>query len=135
MAQDKGEPAMKSVTYYTFGGAAAGAVVGAMYYLIDPLGPSADFRGSTLTGMGIGAIAGMILGIMQLNKQAVMPGYRIEDENEFLEGKNDMHDPTALPGDQFAFLYNPSYNELENNRPLLNEGKKAMSIINFQFQF
>lgn len=83
MAQDKGEPAMKTVTYFTYGGAGVGAIAGAMYFLIDPLGPSADFRGNVLTGAGVGAIAGMILGFMQLNRQAIMPGYRIEDENEF----------------------------------------------------
>lgn len=135
MAQDNGEPAMKTVTYYTYGGAAAGAVIGAMYFLVDPLGPTADFRGSVLTGAGVGTIAGLILGILQLNRQAVMPGYQIEDENEFLEGKHEMHDPTSLVGDQIAFQYHFPSNDLGYSQPLLNKGKKEIPIVNFGFQF
>lgn len=135
MAQDKGEPAMKTVTYYTYGGAAAGAVVGAMYFLIDPLGPSADFRRSALSGAGVGALAGLILGIMQLNRQAVMPGFRIENENEFLEGKNDMHDPIAAPAELYAYRSKPNFNDNKDDKLLLNDGQKEMPIFNFRVNF
>lgn len=125
---------MKSVTYYTFGGSGAGAVIGAMYFLIDPLGPSADFRKSVLTGIGVGAIAGFILGVMQLNKQAVMPGRMFQDENEFLEGNNRMHDPTATAENQFAFHF-PAENALRAQRTQRSRKEMDIPLLNFGFQF
>ncbi len=82
-AQDKGTPVMRTVTFFTLGGAGAGATLGLAYYMLDPLNPDADIRNDMLVGMGIGTFAGLIFGFVQLNKQAVMPNSSPMPDNEF----------------------------------------------------
>lgn len=83
MAQDKGVPIMRTVTFYTLGGAGAGAALGAAYYMLDPLNPEADIRNDMLVGMGIGSFAGFIFSFVQLNKQVVLPNSGPMPDNEF----------------------------------------------------
>ena len=49
-AQDSGKPAVRSLAFYTLGGGAGGAAIGVAYWMLDPLAPSADLRGSILQG-------------------------------------------------------------------------------------
>ena len=74
LAQDTGDPVMKTATFYILGGTAAGAGLGFVYYMLDPLKPNADFQHNVLTGAGIGALAGMAAAIALLNRQATFPG-------------------------------------------------------------
>jgi len=83
MAQDTGPPALRTVAYFSLGGGAGGAVLGLAVWMLDPLSPDADLRMSAASGMGVGFIVGFILGIMQLNKQAVFPYSEPIMENEF----------------------------------------------------
>ncbi len=82
-AQDAGKPAVRSIAFYTLGGGAGGAVIGIAYWMLDPLAPSADLRGSVLQGYGVGVFLGFIFGITQLNKQAVFPYSEPEMLDEF----------------------------------------------------
>ncbi len=72
-AQDKGAPAMQTIAFFSLGGGAAGAFLGLGYYLLDPLGPGSDLVNSALQGLAVGALAGTLLGIMQLQRQMVLP--------------------------------------------------------------
>lgn len=97
-AQDTGRPAMQSVALFTIGGAGGGAVLGAAYWMMDPLNPNADLRESAMIGLGIGAIAGFIFGVNQLYKQAIIPGYRTLPPDEIIQGMKDrQNDPTLYP--------------------------------------
>ena len=82
-AQDKGTPVMRTVTFYTIGGAGAGAALGMAYYMLDPLNPDADIRNDMLVGMGIGSFAVLIFSFVQLNKQVVVPNSSPLPDNEF----------------------------------------------------
>jgi len=82
-AQDKGTPVMRTVTFYTLGGAGVGTALGMAYYMLDPLNPEADIRNDMLVGMGIGSFAGVIFAVLQLNKQAVVPNSSPMPDNEF----------------------------------------------------
>ncbi len=82
-AQDTGAPALKTVAYFSLGGGAGGAVLGLAVWMLDPLSPDADLRLSAASGMGAGFIVGAILGVMQLNKQAVFPYSEPAMDNEF----------------------------------------------------
>jgi hypothetical protein len=82
-AQDKGTPVMRTVTFFTLGGAGAGAALGVAYYMLDPLNPDADIRNDILVGMGLGTFAGLIFGFVQLNKQVIMPNSSPMPDNEF----------------------------------------------------
>lgn len=96
-AQDKGDPALRTVAAFTIGGGAGGAVLGAAYWLMDPLNPNADLKETALVGFGIGAIAGFIFGINQLYKQAVIPGYQTQPPDEIIQGMRDrQNDPTMF---------------------------------------
>jgi hypothetical protein len=72
-AQDTGKPVVRSVAFYTIGGGVLGAVVGVAYWMLDPLAPGADLRGSVMQGYGGGVFLGFVCGVLQLNKQAVFP--------------------------------------------------------------
>lgn len=91
-AQDEGQPVMKTLTYYSVGGAAAGSILGILYFLTDPMAPSrnGDPKPEVYSGFGIGSVAGVIFGITQLNKQAIRPGMEIDEFNEF-EGNVQNH--------------------------------------------
>ena len=82
-AQDKGKPVVRSIAFYTIGGGVLGACVGVAYWMLDPLAPSADLRGSVMQGYGGGVFLGFIFGVLQLNKQAVFPYSDPEFPNEF----------------------------------------------------
>jgi len=84
-AQDEGQPVMKTLTYYSVGGAAAGSILGILYFLTDPMAPSrnGDPKPEVYSGFGIGSLVGVIFGITQLNKQAIRPGMEIDELNEF----------------------------------------------------
>ena len=82
-AQDKGKPVVRSVAFYTIGGGVLGACVGIAYWMLDPLAPSADLRGSVMQGYGGGVFLGFIFGMLQLNKQAVFPYTNPGVPNEF----------------------------------------------------
>ena len=113
---------MKTVAYFSLGGAAAGAVVGMAVYMLDPLSPSANFKGSALTGMGIGAIGGMIFSIYQLNRQATMPFD--DSDNEFL-------------GDDLGYHYKPHDEEerdiLQNAQ--LEYDSPRYTLFDFKYRF
>jgi len=72
-AQDEGEPAMKTIALFAMGGGAGGAGLGMMIWLLDPLNPASDFTHSTLSGFAAGTLVGVVLGGMQLQRQAVFP--------------------------------------------------------------
>ncbi len=82
-AQDTGDPALKTVAFFTLGGGAGGAVLGLAVWMLDPLAPNADLRLSAASSMGVGFLVGFIFGIMQLNKQAVFPYSEPDMGNEF----------------------------------------------------
>lgn len=73
MAQDKGKPVMEAISFYTLGGAGVGIGLGAAIFLLDPLNPDANLADYAKQGLAVGAIAGTIFGITQLQKQAITP--------------------------------------------------------------
>jgi len=73
LAQDTGEPAMKTVAIFSVGGGGAGAALGFAIWLLDPLNPDSDVMNMVMTGMGVGTIGGAVFGVMQLQKQAIIP--------------------------------------------------------------
>lgn len=85
-AQDTGTPAVRSLAFYTLGGGAGGVALGIAYWMLDPLAPGADLRGTVLQGYGVGVFLGFIFGVSQLNKQAVFPYIEPEPFNEFEGG-------------------------------------------------
>ena len=101
IAQDTGAPALRSIAFYSVGGAAAGAILGVAYWALDPLAPGADLRAASLQGMGVGVFGGFAFGLMMLNQQAIFP-YREEfPTNEFL-GNN-----TAYYNQKYQFSMGP----------------------------
>jgi hypothetical protein len=96
LAQDKGPPALRQLAFYTVGGSAGGALLGVAIWMLDPLAPEADIRLNALSGVGIGAVLGFVFGIMQLNRQAVLPYQEpAVPDNEF--GWRPLKDPTLSP--------------------------------------
>lgn len=96
-AQDQGPPALKTVAIYTGAGAVGGAILGAGYWLMDPLNPSVELKNTALAGFGIGAIVGIILGFNQLANDAILPSFQEEPPNEIGFQKNykkTIQDPT-----------------------------------------
>lgn len=87
MAQDTGPPALRTLAFYTVGGAAGGALLGIAYWALDPLAPSADLRASSLQGMGIGVFGGFAFGVLMLNQQAKLL-YRQELPSNEFQGNN-----------------------------------------------
>jgi hypothetical protein len=87
MAQDSGPPALRTLAFYTVGGAAGGALLGIAYWALDPLAPSADLRASSLQGMGIGVFGGFAFGVLMLNQQAKLL-YRQELPTDEFQGNN-----------------------------------------------
>jgi len=102
-AQDEGEPVMKSLTYYSIGGAAAGSVLGLLYFLTDPMAPSrnGDPKPEIYSGFGIGSVAGVIFGVTQLSKQAVRPGREVDEFDEF-DGNVQKHIRETREDDLYA---------------------------------
>jgi hypothetical protein len=90
IAQDTGAPALKTVAIFSLGGGAGGAVLGLAVWMLDPLDPDSDLRLSAASGMGAGFLVGFIFGIMQLNKQAVLPYSDPGMGNEF-QGRIDSY--------------------------------------------
>lgn len=99
LAQDEGTPAMQSVTYFTMGGGAAGAGLGIAYWLLDPLNPSADLTNSALQGFAVGSLLGMIMGIMQLQRQMVLPYQPQEPMMDEFDGNAMLLQKQMLLGD------------------------------------
>lgn len=95
-AQDTGAPAVRSLAFYTLGGGAGGVALGIAYWMLDPLAPGADLRGTILQGYGVGVFLGFIFGVTQLNKQAVFPYIEPTPIDEF-EGGVLRLDPQPLP--------------------------------------
>lgn len=85
-AQDTGPPALQKVAFFTVGGAAGGVIFGVALWMLDPLAPSADIRLNALTGMGGGCILGFVFGLMQLNRQAVLPYQQPQPGEGFDQG-------------------------------------------------
>lgn len=85
-AQDTGAPAVRSLAFYTVGGGAGGIALGIAYWMLDPLAPGADLRGTILQGYGVGVFLGFIFGVTQLNKQAVFPYVEPDMIDEFEGG-------------------------------------------------
>lgn len=107
-AQDKGDPAVQSLAFYTAGGGLGGMALGIAYWMLDPLAPNADLRGSMLQGYGVGVFLGFIFGITQLNKQAVFPYTEPPPIDEF-EGNIGYRD-LSRQRDVFAELRVPRKN-------------------------
>lgn len=120
-AQDSGKPALQTLAFYTVGGSLAGVFFGLAYWALDPLAPSADLRGSTLQGMGAGSFIGFIFGIMQLNRQAVLP-----------------YEEPYLPTDGFQgnLQYQPSFRQpsYEFSRSPFTI-RKGIPLIQVQYRF
>lgn len=119
-AQDEGTPAVRRVAFTTVGGGAAGAAFGAALWLADPLSESADLKNSSLTGMGIGSLAGLVYGIMLLQRTMILPGGYEEEapkENDF-EGAR-RFSPTPSPSDLIA----------------TEPQKKGVPILEFNYRF
>ncbi len=72
-AQDEGSPALQTVAFFSIGGGAAGAGFGIALWLLDPLNPSADLTNLALQGFAAGSLIGIVLGIMQLQRQMLLP--------------------------------------------------------------
>lgn len=119
-AQDRGDPAVQTLAFYTAGGGLGGMALGIAYWMLDPLAPNADLRGSMLQGYGVGVFLGFIFGITQLNKQAVFPYTEPEPINEF-EGNLGYRD---LPGRQDVLA--------ELRIPRKNPG---IPVFSFQYRF
>ena len=73
LAQDEGEPAIQTVALFSVGGGAGGAGFGIALWLLDPLNPSADLTNLALQGFAAGSLIGIVLGIMQLQRQMLLP--------------------------------------------------------------
>jgi hypothetical protein len=95
LAQDTGPPALRQLAFYTIGGSAGGAALGVVIWMLDPLAPEADVRLNALSGVGVGAVLGFVFGIMQLNRQVVLP-YRAP-EAPGPTGWRPLRDPTLNP--------------------------------------
>lgn len=102
-AQDTGKPAIRTLAYYTLGGGAGGAVLGVAFWMLDPLAPGANLRGSMLQGYGAGVMLGLAFGVMQLNRQAVLPYQAPEIPSEFEGGAQNF--PTE--GNSFHYAKKP----------------------------
>ncbi len=94
-------------------------IIGFAYWMLDPLAPGSDLKASLLQGYGVGVFLGFVFGVLQLNRQAVLP-YEEEVSDEF-EGE--------------------VFNSLDQNRDFLfadSEIKKvppSMQLINYEFRF
>ncbi|MCG8337207.1 MAG: hypothetical protein MJE63_22130 [Proteobacteria bacterium] len=119
-AQDTGKPATRSVAYYTIGGGVLGAGIGIAYWMLDPLAPSADLRGSVAQGYGVGVFLGFIFSVMQLNKQAVFPYTEPQIPSEFEGGAQNL----PLQGNSYHFAENPT-------KPT----NPAIPLLNYQYKF
>jgi hypothetical protein len=117
-AQDTGKPAIRSVAYYTIGGGVLGAGIGIAYWMLDPLAPSADLRGSVMQGYGVGVFFGFIFGVLQLNKQAVFPYTEPMAPSEF-DGNSQIFPPA---GNSYPFA-------------AVNTKPRAPQIPLFSFQY
>lgn len=111
IAQDSGKPAVRSLAFYTLGGGVLGIGVGIAYWMLDPLAPSADLRGSVAQGYGGGVFVGFIFGITQLNKQAVFPYRDPVMVDEFDDISTNLR-PKPDPFD-YSFLDPPKRKPLE----------------------
>lgn len=116
-AQDEGEPALKKLAIFSVGGAAGGAVLGVAFWMLDPLAPDNDIRINAINGMGLGVIAGFVFGVMQLNKQALLP----YTEPDFM-----------MQEDEFSYV--PNYRIYEYGMTDLGRKRKNQRISLFQFQ-
>ncbi len=119
-AQDTGKAATRSVAYYTIGGGVLGAGIGIAYWMLDPLAPSADLRGSIAQGYGVGVFLGFIFGVIQLNKQAVFPYSEPPLPSEFEGGVQNL----PLQGSSYHFAENPT-------KPI----KPQIPLLNYQYKF
>ncbi|MBU2515065.1 hypothetical protein KJ966_27410 [bacterium] len=118
-AQDAGKPALRSVAYYSIAGGAGGMVIGLAYWMLDPLAPGADLRGSLLQGYGVGVFLGFVFGVLQLNRQAVFP-YQEEINDEF---KGEVYN-TSHHNREFLF----AESEIKKIPP-------SMQLINYELRF
>lgn len=123
LAQDKGTPAMQNIAFFSLGGGAAGAALGLCYYLLDPLGPGSDLVNSALQGLAVGALAGTLLGIMQLQRQMVLP----------------YQGPQGLPPSDNEFMGNTQRMEWErfNQSPLQTATRPVpqLNLVQYQLRF
>lgn len=120
-AQDEGPPALQQLSFFTVGGAAAGALFGVAVWMLDPLAPSADIRRNTIAGMGGGSIIGFVLGVMQLNRQATYP-YRDESiPTDFEAGRH------------FPPLLSPELQEYQLAAAKVRPWKVPLFQFNYQF--
>ena len=119
-AQDTGKPAIRSIAYFTLGGGVLGAGLGVAYWMLDPLAPNADLRGSVLQGYGVGVFVGFIFGVMQLNKQAVFPYTEPVPPSEF-EGNTQ-----NFPREGNSYLYAD-----QQRKPR----SPQIPLLNFQYKF
>ena len=119
LAQDTGKPVLQTVSTYTLAGGGGGMILGFAYWLLDPLAPNADLKGSLLQGYGVGVFLGFVFGILQLNRQAILP-YQDEGIQDF----------------QGSIL---EYEQMDRSILFVEQKKPAtepnMTLFNFQYSF
>ena len=126
MAQDEGDPAMRTVAFFGLGGGAAGAFLGIALWLLDPLNPSADLTNNALQGFAVGAIGGSVMGVLQLQRQMILP-YR----NDYTPAE-----PNEFEGDARRYKTDPMK---EIMMPLIpsqrNMAAPSLELAKFQYRF
>lgn len=125
MAQDEGQPAMRTVAFFSLGGGAAGAFLGIALWLLDPLNPNADLTNNALQGFAVGAIGGSIMGVLQLQRQMVLP-YR----NDFSPAE-----PSEFQGDARRYKLDPMKEIMTAQFPAVRNTNRSIPLMNLQFKF
>ncbi|MDX2471319.1 MAG: hypothetical protein QNL04_12170 [SAR324 cluster bacterium] len=125
MAQDEGDPAMRSVAFFSLGGGAAGAFFGIALWLLDPLNPSADLTNNALQGFAVGAIGGSIMGVLQLQRQMVLP-YR----NDYVPSE-----PNEFEGGASNYKIDPMREIMTAQFPQERNSNPSIPLAKYQFRF
>lgn len=125
---------MRNATFYILGGTAAGAGLGIVYFMLDPLNPNADFKGNVLTGAAIGALAGMVSSVMMLSRQVVVPETVPYSEDEFeqeVQGSL-LNRPLGSPA---GFLRSNSAMAFSESAGFGRDPQPAIPLVGFAYSF
>jgi len=80
-AQEVGPKVMSYEAGYTAYGAVAGAGIGAVLFIMDPLNPDIEFRNLIFDGLAVGIFVGSMLGFYMIQNAVVDPPQRTNFED------------------------------------------------------